>query len=222
MKTTKRTALSITLTVLLCMLNLQTFIAAQSNDDSDTEMVLSKEIEVSEEPRILFSSEQEIRRLLGKSPIFVYNAKNRRDPMIVPWIQNEVIAAELIETATKLKNQDKLTEARSKLMQVISQYPKTKQVGKARKLLQEVNLLITSPRSMTGQRIEFPLWIKENTKGLIWDAKSGDHVALVGEYILKQGEQVPNFDVTVQEIQKDRVIYNYEEKTFEILLERKK
>ena len=182
-----------------------------------------REVDEPKKPRWLFEEEDDVRQLLGLNPRFIYNPKNLRDPMVIPWIRQNVIAQELFNDVRKLVQQERYDEAMQLLTKIIDSYPGTSVYSQAQKELQKLkNILskqITAQQQKAGQkRVILPTWVYENTKGVIWDPQRP--VVLVGEYTLGVGEAIPKYpSITVERIQKKLVVFKYKEKLFQVTVE---
>jgi len=191
------------------------FLVAQGDENAD--ITLEKEAKVSDEPKVLFKTEESIKKFLGKSPVFVYDPKNLRDPMIVPWIRDEVLAQEIISEANQLLKENKLKEAKLKVDEVFEKYPKTVQVKEAHELFIKIEQMIKDPTTWEGPDVaKLPDWIKNETKGALIDKNEAESLALIGSHILKKGEIVPNSDVIIKSIKKDCIIYLHRGKEFKV------
>lgn len=182
-----------------------------------------RELDEPATPRWLFEEEDKVRELLGLNPRFIYNPKNLRDPMVIPWIRQNVIAQELFNDIQKLIKEERYDEAIQKLTTIIDSYPGTSVYSQAQKELARLKSLLAKQETVKqqlaqGQRIVLPPWIYENTKGVIWDPEKP--VVLVGEYTLGVGEAIPKYpDITVESIQEKVVVFKYKEKLFKVTVE---
>ena len=69
---------------------------------------LGKELEEPEKPATLFKTQEDVRKLLGDEPRFVYSPRNLPDPMIIPWVRRDVIVREMMEAAQEKIKQGNL------------------------------------------------------------------------------------------------------------------
>jgi len=166
--------------------------------------------------------------LVGRKP-FLYDAKGRFDPMVIPWIRQEILNTELISEAQKyMQDADALTDPEAKkaryllaiqeLDRVIkadptSSYGKRAQVlkDKIRALIEQMPLAGATPTPVVTKRPELPPWVASNTRAILYDA-SPKHasVVLVGDDMLRVGGTVPKYpEVKIVEITANTVVYDY-------------
>lgn len=192
--------------------------------------------EAMDKPVNLFESPEVMRTLLGNKPRYVYFPEGT-DPMIIPWVRNQVVAAELLADAMQVfkraqtdGNVKDAQRAADLFASIIERYKETPQVADAKKYLDEVNVWISvqtmptppggdkgkEPVPPGGTLITLPPWVQSNTRGIIHDTENpeGSRV-LVGNYILKAGDTLERFPaVSIKEIGQAQVVYSYSGKEF--------
>lgn len=182
-------------------------------------------------PTAIFADPETRREFFGEAPPYVYIPQGV-DPMIIPWIRNDIVASELLRDVqnafNKAKGLDDIAAARSaaqKLEALITQYPETSSVEDAQKLNTEMRTWITT---MTAEKpvgpegpvenvprpvnIDLPSWVVSNTRGVIVDNMNPNQsVVLVGDLILKPGDSLTGqfAAVSVKEVSNQTVIYEY-------------
>ena len=185
---------------------------------------LGKESEEPEMPETLFRTKEDVRKLLGEEPKFVYDPGDLPDPMIIPWVRREVIVRELIEMAQEKINEGYLQEAKKYLEEVLREYPGSRHIKEARTELNRVKKMLAEgygPDGVRRPRFVLPSWVVSNTSGVIVDKQDPTQsVVLVGDEILRNGEPVPDYDeVVVDEIKEKEVVYRYHSRKFPVVVE---
>lgn len=164
----------------------------------------------------------EVRRLLGEQPRFIYDINERPDPMMVPWIRAAVVFKDLEKLALSLMEQERLGEARQiyRLMLEIddARVQAHAEAGLAAILDRERALAAANEREvMIEEVVELPPWVVENTTGVV--ISHTQNMALVGDYLLRVGDHLPNFpQVYVAEIADQSVTYELRGHTFDVEL----
>ena len=177
-------------------------------------------------PRNLFKSKEVRDALLGTKPDFVYFPEGI-DPMIIPWVRNQIVAAELLDDVREMiarGDLNSLRRAQEITEEIVSRYKDTDQAPQAGRMrtqiLTEITRLTTKAAgpenpdaTPTGPAIAPPpRWIISNTRGVIVDkVHPEDSYVLIGDDILRQGDKVPRFpQVVIQEILPGEVIFQYQ------------
>jgi hypothetical protein len=177
----------------------------------------------------IFADPAVAKKLLFGRKVFVYDPKGRPDPMVVPWIRTEIIGTELInqalayikqaEASTDLETKrTRYMEAQKELDQVVKADPTSVMGKNAQDLIEKVRKIIPPPEKpgtvtpTPTPRIEFPPWVRANTKGIVIDrSPKQENRVLVGDDMLKVGSTVPKFPgVKIIEINRDSVVYEFE------------
>jgi len=176
--------------------------------------------------------------LFGRKP-FVYNTKNRPDPMIVPWVRAEIIGNERMERAqTYLKEASGVSDRETKRTRYLQALDELDQVLKAdptsalgrnaqtlaEKIRAEMDKLPppgTPDKPVATKPPELPQWVSANTRAIVYDrSPQHNHMVLVGDDMLRINRIVPKFpDVKVVEINRDSVVYEYLKMRFTIKVE---
>lgn len=185
---------------------------------------LGKESEEPETPKTLFKTDEDVRKLLGEEPKFVYNPGDLPDPMIIPWVRREVIVRELLDMAQKGIKEGRLEEAKKYLEEILREYPGSRHIKEARASLEKVQKMLAEgygPEGVRAPQVLLPAWIASHTSGVIVDKQNPTKsVVLIGDSILKAGDHVPNYDeVVVGQISEKQVIYQYQGRKFPVVVE---
>ena len=167
--------------------------------------------------------------LFGRKP-FVYDAKGRPDPMIVPWIRAEIIGTEHLnqalvyvreaEASTDVETKrSKYIQALEELDQVVKADPTAvlgknaqTQIDKIRVAMEKIPPAGVVVTPTPTKPPELPAWIVANTRGIVFDqSPKQDHRVLVGDDLLRAGGTVPKFpNVKVVEIKREQVVYEFQ------------
>jgi hypothetical protein len=193
----------------------------------------------SEEPAMPLNllEDPQVRKLLKPSPAFVYNPRDLKDPMIVPWVRHTLLVREFLDTLRKRLNDRRLEEAKSFISQIEELLPDISDIELRKKSQEQLENLrgeyqrLLSEPGQTGPKPAqtpikvpepiLPVWIQENFVGVVWQPRAEDRIALFGNEILKEGEKIPKFpDATVQRINPSSVVISYRGITKEIQVER--
>ncbi len=165
----------------------------------------------------------EVRRMLGDEPRFIYDPSDRPDPMLLPWVRNAAIYKELSEEAKLLTENEQFEQAIA-LYQRIQQLGEPEYIFEANQKLTEIAMMqqgLADGAFLAAQpevvNIELPPWVNDNTNGVIL---SEDYdLCLVGEYVLREGDTLPNHpDVVVAAINDRRVTYQVQHESVEVEL----
>ncbi len=207
---------------------LEEIVLVQDTTDSPTRAVsktvdLGKESEEPEMPGTLFRTKEDVRKLLGEEPKFVYDPRDLSDPMIIPWVRREVIVRELIEMAQEKIKEGYLEEAKKYLEEILKEYPGSRHIKEARTQLNQVKKMLAEgygPEGVRRPRVVLPSWVVSNTSGVIVDQQDPTQsVVLVGDAILRVGDKVPDYDeVVVGEIKEKEVVYQYHGRKFPVVV----
>ena len=181
----------------------------------------------SDENQALFATDlfkkTEVRRMLGDEPRFIYDPADRPDPMLLPWVRNAAIYNELSNEAALLTENEQFEQAIA-LYQRIQQLGEPQYTFEANQKLTEIAMMqqgLADEVLLAFQsgvvNIELPPWINNNTNGVIL---SEDYdLCLVGEYVLREGDTLPNHpDVIVAAINDRQVTYRIQHESFEVEL----
>lgn len=196
---------------------------------------------LSGDPNAVSLQNQDLRRLLGDEVDFVYDHGDRRDPMLLPWTHYRYMAKQRLNEAERafkspeLANYLEIAELtfndvlrivarmeisgyRLQAMPGIAQTANKglEKVAAERKRLSDA---IIQLEILSGERAALPIWVKENTIGIIYSPVNP--MCLVGPHVLKVGDRVPiqNVDIIVERIEKMAVTYRVSGKSFRINLE---
>lgn len=196
-------------------------------------------------PRDVFSNEALRQEYLGNQPDYVYIPEGV-DPMIIPWIRNQIVAGELMQDArdafSRAQETGDVLAAQSivrNLEEISTKYPDAPQIADAQSLVEEISNWIlgmqpkddgsddnkgpeiVEPAPITPN-LPLPSWVKDNTTGVIVDTENPeDSVVLVGDFILREGESLVDryAGVSVKEIAAQQVIYEYNNREHAVIVE---
>lgn len=194
-----------------------------------------------DQPRSLFQDERVRAEILGEAPRVIYIPVGL-DPMIIPWVRNEIVARELLEDAQRIFQQARAErdpvrarQAREILENIGARYADTPPAVEAERILAQVRAEIDMineeirraelpPEERDAipvpvepvQVVELPSWIQQNTRGSLYNAQSPqDSILLIGDFILRPDEPVPPFPaVTVKEILPAQVVFTFSGRDF--------
>ena len=170
----------------------------------------------------------EVQRLMNQTPKFVYNPRDLKDPMIIPWVRNSLLVREYIQILQNHIKNKRINEARSFIDQISQLLPDITdaelhknaetQIGLAR---QEIEKIAAAPldTSQPGEQavkpietpvIVMPSWIKTHVSGVMWASKAEDRIVLIGDDLLKEGQALSKYpDAVVQRINPNSVVIGY-------------
>jgi len=190
-----------------------------------------------ENPRNLFENEQVREALLGETPRFVYFPVGV-DPMIIPWVRNQIVVREraddarkLLESAQQEGERDLARQALDLIDTLDEDYPEAAAAENIEQLRGEIVAFIESPQTdqivqgpgaeIQEPKVELPPWIPNNTRGVLLDRENPRQSSvLVGDFILGLGDRIERFPlVVVKEILPQQVIYEYQDTEFIVQVE---
>jgi len=200
---------------------------------------IQKESEEPEKP-VNILDRPEVRRLLKDSPSFIYNPKDLKDPMIVPWIRNTLLVKEFLDTMEEHLKRNRAQEAQTILRQIEELLPEVTdmelkvkvdaRVAAAKKLLADMAAAsdgilpgaTQTPPPVPTPDIVIPGWIRANVAGVMWQPKAEERMVLIGDEILKEGQPVPRYpEAKIEKINPNSVVISYRGVTEEISVESK-
>jgi hypothetical protein len=168
----------------------------------------------------------EIQRLLGDRLRFTYDSNGLQDPMMVPWVRNAAIFGELnaaAEAAVQANQLDKATEFYKRVLALGDARYTDVVTGKlteiaGKKNAQAMALLASNPQAAVDLPVELPNEVRESTTAVLVGSGQPPQ-CLVGSDMLGVGQTVPKFpNVRVASIEKDKVVFQVKNKTFEVNL----
>lgn len=189
---------------------------------------LGREVDEPEQQTALFGDPDRVRRLLGDEPRYVYIPAGD-DPMIVPWVRERVMAAELVAEAEQLLQEGKHKDALARVNQVLERFPRAEGAKQAVLLKGRITRLLEGS-SVSGSSQEAPIqmpppdipqWVQQNTRGVLYNTeKPQESFALIGDYVLARGETIPNYPgIQVDRFEKGAVILKYQGQEYKLLVE---
>ncbi|MBX3730156.1 MAG: hypothetical protein KF858_13315 [Candidatus Sumerlaeia bacterium] len=178
-------------------------------------------------PNAIFASREAREALLGQTPAFVYIPVGM-DPMIIPWIREQIVVREKLEDAERLlqearntRNASPAQTALAVVRELQASYPDSERSADMGRLAQQIEEFLTSPidappDDFTGPGVEppppLPEWIRRNTLGVVLDREyPAESVVLVGDFILRRGDRIERFPtVVVKDILPQQVVFEYQ------------
>ncbi len=187
-------------------------------------------------PRNLFESKEAQEFLLGEHPKFIYIPEGT-DPMIIPWVREQIVVAELLSDAEeafkRAKDANNKTTAQEdalpKVARILESYPSAPNATQAKQLKVQIETFINTMENPVtdGEKkptpttfVKLPPWITTNTHGVVLDLENpADSVVLVGDYVLRPGESVDRFPtVVVKEVRSQQVVFEYQDHEFLVIV----
>ncbi len=169
----------------------------------------------------------EIRKLLGDQPRFIYDAADKNDPMVVPWVRRAAIYRELSTQAEDHLKDGQIDEALDLFGRIIALNDqrftplvrqRLSQIQAQQQAEVEKMLALQSESSPAREVVELPQWVQTNTSGVLRE-HDGSGLCLVGEYMLRVGQPLPNYpEITVAEIGERAVVYRIRDLEFKVVL----
>jgi hypothetical protein len=199
-----------------------TGLAVSDSRGADARLDLGKESDDTNLTAVDLFHKPDMRRLLGDEPRFVYAPKDRPDPMLVPWVRNAAIFSEM-NTAAELALKAGAIEQAIANYQRILALNDPRYTALVQGKLQEINNAKAAEAAKAANvgvvvaNIELPSWVTENTTGVI--DGGGENMALIGDDLVKVGQSIPRYpEIKVAQISGKKVVYQIQDKTFEIEL----
>jgi hypothetical protein len=179
---------------------------------------LGKEYEEPKAPLKLFKNQEDIERLLGGKPRFVYDPKELPDPMIIPWVRRDVMVREMLDTARKHVATGNLPLAKELLRKALADFPDSRLANQVRDEMKKIEEIERKGYAAAGGQREvivLPSWIVSNTTGILWSEDKP--LAVLGDLMLSEGDAIPRYPgVTVHKINKQEVVYSYRGRLFPV------
>jgi hypothetical protein len=178
---------------------------------------IGKEMEEPKSPIKLFQSEQDIERLLGTKPRFVYDPKDYPDPMIIPWIRRDVLVREILDVARKQAAKGNFAAAKELLTRALKDYPDSRHITAVQDEIKKIEEMERKGITGVGQQevVLLPSWVASHTNGILWSEEKP--LVLVGDVLLSEGDEVPRYvGVTVKKINKQEVEFSFKGRTFPV------
>jgi hypothetical protein len=181
---------------------------------------IGTESDENSEPFKLFNTPEEVKKLLTKEPKFIYDPGRSPDPMIIPWVRDQLLANEKLDKAKQLfltKDYESVLQICNDIIENYKNFPEIQKqsedlLEKTKKEITDARLRPTSKGvdKETIQQVELPPAVRSGTKGILF-SDNGQALALVNDDILSVGDEVPNNKgVFVEDIKKTgEVIYRY-------------
>jgi hypothetical protein len=187
----------------------------------------------------IFADPAVAQKLLFGGKKFLYDAKGRPDPMVIPWVRTEIVLRERINQAQayikKADGAQDVETKRSLYIQALEEFDQvvkadpTSILGKdARVQSEKIRALLDKlpPKGVVltptpTKPPELPPWIPANTKAILFDqSPKHDHRVLVGDEVLRVGSAVSKYpEAKIIEISREAVVYEYMKTRFNIKVE---
>lgn len=171
--------------------------------------------------------------LLRENPPFVYVPANLPDPLIIPWVRDQVIFQEKMDEARRLLAEGLSSKALPTIKQaqdLLNTVPPPPDAAAAEELAaarmeiaRAVSALTAVSEGDTGPIevkpapvINLPEPVRATTNGVIVDRENpNESMVIVGDFMLRPGQTVPKFPtVRVKSVGKQAVVYEYRNKEF--------
>jgi len=173
-------------------------------------------------PKSMFTDDTSILAVFGEKPSFVYFPEGV-DPMVIPWVRQQIIAQELLDKARVLAAAGDDQKAMATLQEILDKYVATPSAQDARRELDVIRARISEPTGTTtaavtpeDQKIQLPKAVADNTKGIFYFGGAGSQVVIFDE-ILGVGDRVPKYaNVTIKDIQPGLVVFEFQGRQFEV------
>ncbi len=189
-------------------------------------------------PVNIFADPAIVAKLLVPRKVFLYDAKGRRDPMIIDWIRTEIVNSELMAQAqTYIAEATQTTDPEARkaryllaiqeLDRVIKTDPTSHQGKQAQAMKDKVRALIdqTTRAAQKSAEVtkppELPPFVPANTRAIVLDqSPRHNHLVLVADDLLRVGDVVPKYpEVKVVEINRNTVVYEYKGTRVTVMVE---
>lgn len=170
--------------------------------------------------------------ILMLDPPFVYVPAGLPDPLIIPWVRDQVVFQEKMDEARKMLAEGKASRQVATIKKAIEllgsvppppdQAASTALAALRSELAKEVAKLEaptnvdTGPSEPTQVVVTLPEPVRATTNGIILDRDNpNESMVVVGDYMLRPGQTVPRFPrVRVKAINKQSVIYEFSGREF--------
>lgn len=168
----------------------------------------------------IFSSRENIERLMGNDPTFVYASEGRRDPMIIPWIRREFDMRRLMEEGSAAEREGRFADALKAYHRVVNEYAGSRAAGEAQAAIQRIESLaqrtVASADSggLASPEVLLPHEVAQSLTGILFEESNPN--CLIGDNIYSEGDTIPNFEVTILDIQQDAVTFLYRDRQFTV------
>lgn len=182
---------------------------------------IGKESDEIAEPFKLFNTPEDVKRLLVKEPKFIYDPKRLPDPMIIPWVRDQLLATEKLDKAKQYFVSKEYESVLQICNDILENHKNvTGIVNQAQTLLDKTKKEITDAKQkktivrQDGEekeiQVELPSAVRSGTKGILYSG-GGKALALINDNIVAIGDEVPdNKGVFLEEIKSSgEVIFRY-------------
>ncbi|MCC5875255.1 MAG: hypothetical protein JJU11_03450 [Candidatus Sumerlaeia bacterium] len=175
-------------------------------------------------PRSIFTSDEDVARIFGDTPEFIYFPEGV-DPMIIPWVRERIASEEMWQEAQLALANGDFDRSINLLRDLRERFPGTQSGQNAPAEIERIirqreeasrPQIARSPEEQVAPPVEeeavLPEWVKRNTTGVL----IGDRpMVIVGNDFLGEGDPVPRYaSVRVKSIAASEVVYVYQDKDF--------
>lgn len=175
-------------------------------------------------PRSLFTSDEDVLRIFGDTPEFIYFPEGV-DPMIIPWVRERIASEEMWQEAQLALANGDFDRSINLLRDLRERFPGTQsgqnapaEIERIIRVREEASRpqIARTPEEPVAPPVEeeaiLPEWVKRNTTGVL----IGDRpMVIVGNDFLGEGDPVPRYaSVRVKSIAASEVVYVYQDKDF--------
>lgn len=174
-------------------------------------------------PRSIFASDEEVQRIFGDTPEFIYFPEGV-DPMIIPWVRERIASEEMWREAQLAVANSDFNKAINLLRDLRERFPGTELGQRAPSEIERVIRQredANRPAVATGEDIIappveeeaiLPEWVKRNTTGVLIGERP---MVIVGNDFLAEGDPVPRYaSVRVKSIAASEVVFVFQDKDF--------
>ena len=177
-------------------------------------------------PKAIFKDASIREAVFGERPTFVYYPDGL-DPMIIPWIRQQIVAQELLEKARLLENAADWNKAMETYQVIVDNHAATPSINEGRAGLERVRAIILAQQTPDGKdrtteivppegKVELPKAIADATSAIYFFGSTGSQVIIFDE-ILSVGDKVPRHsNVVVKSIEPGLVTFQYQGREFPI------
>ena len=137
-------------------------------------------------PKTMFQDDKSILDVFGERPVFVYFPEGV-DPMIIPWVRQQIIAQELLEKGRVLAAAADYQKAMAIYQEILDKYAATPVATEARRELDIVRRIVTEQGPDGGTptlanpdqpEVTLPKAIVDSTTGILYMGPTGSQVII--------------------------------------------
>lgn len=180
-------------------------------------------------PKTMFVDTKSILEVFGEKPVFVYFPEGV-DPMIIPWVRQQIIAQELLEKGRVLAAAGDYQKAMAIYQEILDKYAATPVAPEARRELDVVRRIVTDRGPEGGTpilanpdqpEVTLPKAVADATTGIIYHSPGGlPSVVVIFDDPIPVGGRIPRYSsITVAEIQLGLVTFEFQGKRFDVQID---